>query len=91
MFTTKYGKKQPKKVKKVKKFAEGGIVDDDPGVLEKVARFLHGGRDLARRKFYNETEGTFMGPEGRKLRGELQGYDAKNISRAVRKDLKEED
>lgn len=78
--------------KKGQKFAEGGsVLDDDPGILENIARYLHDGRDLARRRFYNETAGTNTGPEGMKIRRQLQGYDAKNISRAVRKDLREED
>jgi hypothetical protein len=36
-------------------FADGGGVDDDPGLVERAARALHSGRDLARRKLYNQT------------------------------------
>jgi hypothetical protein len=99
VFTTKFTKKnEPSKPtkKKVKKFADGGFVnagddDPDPGVLERISRALHGGRNYGKRKLANEYDATqwVHGNEGPRTKGILQGFDAQDISRRVRKNLDE--
>lgn len=79
-------------------YADGGAVSDDPNILEQIVRTMHGGRDLARRKFYNETRAGLLNSEtapehgstyggvghGLDTRRRLQMYEAENIARAVR-------
>jgi hypothetical protein len=79
-------------------YADGGSVDDDPGIAERIARYLHGGRNRGQRAFYNQTraglhnsatapdEGYTYGGLGHGLntRRALQSYEAQDIERAVR-------
>ena len=82
----------------VNPYADGGEVSDDPDILEQIARAMHGGRDLARRKFYNETRAGLLNSETAPERGHtyggtgldldtrrrLQMYEAQDIARRVR-------
>jgi hypothetical protein len=76
----------------------------EPGVLELLARAMHDGRDHGQRALYNQTraglynsatapnDGSTYGGVGNGLntRRALQGYDALDISRAVLPNLRGE-
>lgn len=62
--------------------------EDEPDAMERFSRWIDGGKTYAQRRFRNAHRATNWtgGPE---LTGRLQGHEAKEISRAVRKDLRE--
>lgn len=78
--------------------ADGGSVDDDPGIGERIARAMHEGRNHGQRAFYNQTraglyrsetapnEGYTYGGLGHGLdtRRRLQMMDAQDIEDKVR-------
>ena len=48
-------KAQKQQAAKVKCYAEGGAASDSPDMLERIARYVSNGRNLAHRRFYNST------------------------------------
>lgn len=79
-------------------YADGGAAADDPGIMERLARWSSEGRDQGQRAFYNQTRAGLFNSEtspehgstygglghGLDTRRQLQAYEALDIADKVR-------